>query len=67
MGLDEGAQQAYNEEQAAAFIKEDEATRADRVYRESHDATGHYFNQPNRAQRRHIKASWKNKPIRRRR
>lgn len=45
------------------FTKEDEATHAERKYRESHDATGHYFNQPNRAQRRHIKASWKNKPM----
>ena len=43
------------------FVKETEKDKAERKYRETHDAQGRYFNSPNRGQRRHIAASWKNK------
>ena len=49
------------DEDRPLFVKEAEDDKAQRIYRETHDSRGHYFNNPNRAQRRHIAASWKNK------
>lgn len=49
------------QQEQAGFTKETEDDKAQRIYRETHDSRGHYFNNPNRAQRRHIAASWKNK------
>ena len=48
-------------DEVADFAKETDEDRKQRIYRETHDARGNYFNNPNRAQRRHIAATWKNK------
>lgn len=44
------------------FVKEAPEVKAERKYREHHDAQGHYFPNPNRRQRRHIANTWKYKP-----